>query len=210
MVHELDNMMNLFSTVFLFYVMTSGALDDNIQQFAELLRKCGINVICDFYEPGIGDRANFDGHLWVQQKINDCISSGGYVLVDVSNGPMNNLSHTQDENPKMNMRYTRFDSKTLYQNVIDSRECFVPFCLDNPPCNKVFPFQKDSVYQIDITAFQQSFLEFMETKYLDEFNISEGNPAAIQAFLNEAPGQFEPIVDLISHLTSQQCYNVPN
>ena len=191
--------------------MISGTLEDNIQQFAELLRKCGINVICDFYELGIGDSANFNGHLWVQQKINDCISSGGYVLVDVSNALMNDLSHTQNENPAaMNMRYTHFDSKTLYQSVIDSRDCFIPFCLDNPPPNKVFPFQKKSVYQIDITAFQQSFLEFGETKYLDEFNINEDNPAAVQAFLNEAPGQFKPIVDLIRHLTSQQCYNVPN
>ena len=168
-------------------------------------------MICDFYELGIGDSANFNGHLWVQQKINDCISSGGYVLVDVSNGPMNDLSHTQNENPAaMNMQYTWFDSKTLYQNVIDNRECFIPFCLDNPPPNKVFPFQRKSVYQIDITAFQQSFLEFQETKYLDEFNVNEDNPVAVHAFLNEAPGQFEPIVDLILHLTSQQCYNVPN
>ena len=120
--------------------MTTGRLEDNIQQFVDLLRQCGINVICDFYEAGIEDSANFNGHLWVQQKINDCISGGGYVLVDVTNGPMNDLSHTQDENPAMNMRYTQFDSKTLYQNVNDSRECFIPFCLDNPPPNEVFPF----------------------------------------------------------------------
>lgn len=181
-------------------MMTTGRLEENIQQFARLLRQCGINVTCDFYE--IEDSAN--GHLWVQQKINNCISSGGYVLVDVTNGPMNDLSHTQNENPKMNMRYTQFDSKTLYQNVIDSRECFIPFCLDNPPPSKVFPFQKDLVYRIDITEFHQSFLEFKDTKYLDEFNVSEGQ--AVQGFLNEAADQFKPIVDLISRLTSQQYY----
>ena len=182
--------------------MTTGRLEDNVQQFAYLLRQCGINVICDFYEVGIEDIAN--GHLWVQQKINDCISGCGYVLVDVTNGPMNDLSYTQDENPAMNMRYTQFDSKTLYQNVIDSRECFIPFCLDNPLPNKVFPFPKDSVYRIDITEFNQRFSEFKETKYLDEFNVSEGQ--AVQGFMNEAADQFKPIVDLISRLTSQQYY----
>ena len=180
--------------------MTNGGLEENIRQFAVLLQQCGINVVCDFFE--IGDSAN--GHLWVQQKINDCISSGGYVLVDVTNGPMNDLSHAQDANPTLNMRYTHFDSKTLYQNVIGSRECFIPFCLDNPPPSRVFPFEKDLVYHINITKFHQSFLEFKDTKYLDEFNVSEDQ--AVRGFINEASDQFKPIVDLISRLTSQQHY----
>jgi len=184
-------------------MMTTEALRDNIVQFADLLRMCGINVLCDFYEPGIEDRANFDGHLWVQQKVNDCIASGGYILVDVTNGPMNDLSHTQDENPGIRMRYTQFYSKILYRHVMDHQESFIPFCLDNPRPDKVFPFQKDSVYPIYITEFNQSFLEFKETKYLDEF-VNEDNPAAIQVFLNEAPHKFQPMVHLISHLTSQQ------
>ena len=185
-------------------MMTTGELEDNIQQLAYLLTECGINVICDFQEPGIGESANFDGHLWVHQKINDCISSGGYVLVDVTSGPMNDLSHTHGENPKTNMRYTHFDCKTLYQKVINSRECFIPICLDIPPPNKVFPFDKSSVYRIDITDFQQKFLEFKMTKYLDEFNVTERE--AMKGFINEAPDQFKPLVDLIRHLTSRQCY----
>ena len=190
--------------VFLFYMMTTGKLEENIQQLAYLLRQCGINVICDFEEPGIGDSAHFHGHLWVQQKINDCISSGGYVLVDVTDGPMNDLSHSQNENPKTNMRYTHFDSKTLYQRVMDSRECFIPICIDIPPPNKVFPFDKNSVYRIDITDFRQKFLEFKETQYFDEFNGSERE--AMKGFINKAPDQFKPIVDLIRHLTNRQCY----
>ena len=193
-----------FCTAFLLYVITTGALEDNIQQFAKLLRQCGINVICDFYEPGIQDCASFNGHLWVQQKINDCIDSGGYVLVDVTTGPMNDLSHTHNGNPTMNMQYTQFDSKTLYQIVTDSRECFIPFCLDNPPLDKVFPFRKELVYRIDITEFYQRFVEYVETNYLDEFNVNEDSCIATQAFLNTAPHQFNPIVDLIRRLTDQQ------
>lgn len=187
-------------------MMTTGTLEDNIVQFADLLRVCGINVLCDFYEPGIADRANFDGHLWVQQKVNECIASGGYILVDVTNGPMNDLSHTQAENPGIRMRYTQFYSKILYQHVMDHQECFIPFCLDNPRPDEVFPFHKDSVYPIYIAEFQQSFLEFKESRYLDEFNVSEDDPAAIQVFLNEAPHKFQPIVDLIIHLTNQQIF----
>ena len=180
--------------------MTTGTLENNIVQFADLLRKCGINVISDFYEAPIEDP---NGHLWVQQRINDCKSSGGYVLVDVTTGPMNDLSRIQGENPELKMQHTYFDSTTLYQSVTDDRECFIPFCLDNPPLDKVFPFRKDSVYRIDITEFYQGFEEFKGTKYLDEFNADEA--AMFRVYLNEAPGQFQPIVDLIRRLTNQQC-----
>jgi len=182
--------------------MTTGTLEENVVQFADLLRLCCINVLCDFYDPGI-DLANFNGQLWVQQKINECIDSGGYILVDVTDGPINDLSEAQDENPIMKMRFTQFYSKILYQYVMDHQECFVPFCLDNPQPDESFPFQRDSIYPIYITEFQQSFLEFKETKYLELFNVSKSDSAAMKAFLNTAPEKFQPIVALISHLTGQ-------
>ena len=200
------NVLFNFHTVFLFYVMTTEELEGNIRNFADVLRKCGINVVCDFYEVGIEDRANFDGHLWIQQKINECIDGEGYVLVDVTNGPLNDLSHNQEENPRLKMQFTRFDGKTLYQNVIDKREYFIPFCLDTPRPEKVFCFQKDSIYPIYITEFDQSFTEFKETNYFDEFNVDEDSPEALKKFLNSAPDRFQPLADLIRHLTSQQSY----
>jgi len=183
--------------------MTTEQLPDNIRDFAYLLTKCGINVISDFYEAGVQYKANL--HLWTQNMISECVNSGGFVLIDVSSGPMNNLSCTQrGGNVTLQMRYAQFDGASLYHNVTQSRESFIPVCMDKTIPDIVVPFSPAAVYEIYITKFMQKFAEFRESHVLDQFNVGDIDPAEIQAFLNRSSERFQPIVDLISLLTSQQ------
>ncbi|XP_065892522.1 uncharacterized protein [Dysidea avara] len=186
--------------VFFFYVLTTNQFPDNIRDFADLLTKCGINVIGDFYDAGVQNKANL--HLWTQEKISTCVNSGGFVLVDVSSGPMNNLSSAHSV--PLQMRYAQFDGVSLYQSVIQSRESFIPVCLDNHMPDRVFPFDKATVYNIYISEFMQKFAEFKEAHVLDQYKVGDNDPEAIQVFLNKSSVRFQPIVDLISLLTSQQ------
>jgi len=181
--------------------MMTEKLPENIKDFADLLTKCGINVITDFYD-GVQNKANL--HLWIQEQINICVNSGGFVLVDVSSGPMNNLSSAQRGNVQLQMKNAQFDGASLYKSVVQNQKTFIPVCLDKPTPDRVFPFDTTEVYNVYITEFMQKFAEFEVAHVLDQYQIGETNFEAIHVFLNKCPGCFQPIVDLISLLTSQR------